>query len=122
MRLLVDEDLPRSLVDLFARYGHQAVHVIDAGIRGAPDGTIARFSRDHGMCLVTADLDFSDVRRYPPRDHAGIMVIRLPRNATSGTIAAIMESFLSRDDLVAAVAGRLVVIESGRARFRRGTG
>lgn len=122
MRFLVDEDLPRSLVHLFARFGHEALHVIDAGIRGASDEMVARFAREHDMCIVTGDLDFSDVRSYPPRDYPGIMVVRLPRNATSEMIATIVESFLSRDELVAAIPGRLAIVEQGRARFRRGAG
>jgi predicted nuclease of predicted toxin-antitoxin system len=120
MRFLVDEDLPGSLVDLFARFGHEAVHVVDAGIRGAPDEVVAGFARERGMCLVTGDLDFSDVRSYPPREFCGIMVVRLPRNATSAVIATIVESFLGREDLVAILPGKLAVVEQGRARFRRG--
>jgi hypothetical protein len=37
-------------------------------------------------------------------------------------IAMIVESFLSRDDLVTAIPGRLAIVEQGRARFRRGAG
>jgi predicted nuclease of predicted toxin-antitoxin system len=120
MRFLVDEDLPRSLVEVFERFGHEAVHVIDAGIRGARDEAVAALARERGMCLVTGDLDFSDIRTYPPREYAGIMVVRLPRGATSAVIATIVGSFLSRGDLVESLPGHLAVVESGRARFRRG--
>jgi predicted nuclease of predicted toxin-antitoxin system len=119
MRFLVDEDLPLSLVDVFERHEHEALHVVDAGIRGATDEQVARYARENEMCLVSGDLDFSDVRAYPPREHHGIVVVRAPRNATSEVIAGIVESFLAREDIVDDLPGRLAIVEPGRARVRK---
>jgi len=44
MRFLVDEDLPRSLVQVFEKHEHEALHVVDAGIRGAVDEQVARYA------------------------------------------------------------------------------
>jgi len=83
MRFLIDEDLPRSIGSLLAQYGHEAVDVRDAGLRGCKDHQVASLASEKGLCLVTGDFDFSDVRNYPPGKYAGIVVLKLPRTATA---------------------------------------
>ena len=62
MRFLIDADLPRSTGTLFQRYNHEAVDVRDIGLRGAKDRQIAAYARGKGLCLVTGDFDFSNIR------------------------------------------------------------
>jgi predicted nuclease of predicted toxin-antitoxin system len=114
MRFLIDEDLPRSMGDLLRRYEHEAVDVRDIGLRGAKD------AQSEGLCLVTGDLDFSDMRNYPPREYAGLVVLRLPRTATASFILNLLESFLQQADLVAQTPGKLAIVEAGRVRIRTG--
>jgi hypothetical protein len=45
--------------------------------------------------LVTRDLDFGDVRRYPPEQYAGIVVLRLPEEAIAPGIVNVLERFAS---------------------------
>ncbi len=33
--------------------------------------------------MVTGDFGFADIRLYPPGEYAGIIVLSLPRNASS---------------------------------------
>ncbi len=91
MRFLIDENLPRSLTELFHQYGHEAVHVRDIGLQGASDTVIANYAKAHNYCLVTADLGFADIRSYPPQDYAGILVIRVPPTAGRSTILQLIE-------------------------------
>jgi len=118
MRFLVDEDLPRSKGDLLQHYKHEAVDVRGIGLRGAKDSQIAARARREGLCLVTGDLDFSDIRNYPPGDYAGLVVLRLPRTATASFILNLLESFLQQKDLVAQMPGKLAIVEPGRVRIR----
>jgi predicted nuclease of predicted toxin-antitoxin system len=118
MRFLVDEDLPRSTVDLLRHYKHEAVDVRDIGLRGAQDARIAAHAQSEGMCLVTGDLGFSDIRNYPPGDYAGLVVLRLPRTASASFILNLLESFLQQEDLVAQMPGKLAIVEPGRVRIR----
>lgn len=118
MRFLVDEDLPRSTVDLLLRYKHEAVDVRDIGFRGAKDPQIAAYAQRESLCLVTGDLGFSDIRNYPPGNYAGLVVLRLPRIATASFILSLLESFLQQEDLVARMPGKLAVVEPGRVRIR----
>jgi predicted nuclease of predicted toxin-antitoxin system len=118
MRFLIDEDLPRSIQDLLQRYGHEGVDLRGIGLRGSTDRQIAALAQDKGLCLVTGDVGFSNVRNYPPEKYAGIVVLKVPRTATGLHITNLFESFLRQKELVAQMPGKLAVVEPGRIRIR----
>ena len=120
MRFLVDEDLPRAVDDLLKRYGHEAVDVRDIGLRGAKDIEIADYAQKQKLCMLSGDLGFCDIRKYPPSKYDGLVVIRIPRGVTVSFIVRLLESFLKRDKLVSQLAGKLAILEAGHGRFRRG--
>lgn len=68
--------------------------------------------------MVTADLDFSDIRNYPPREYVGLVVLKLPRTATASFILNLLESFLKEEDLIAQMPGKLAIVEPCRVRIR----
>lgn len=43
---------------------------------------------------MTGDLDFGDVRNYPPENYHGIVVLRLPGDATARDIVGLLEEFV----------------------------
>ena len=118
MRFLIDADLPRSLGSLFGTYGHEAVDVRDIGLRHAADPTIAEYARQHGLCIVSGDWGFSDIRTYPPGRYGGIVVLRLPRIATAKDIAHLVEGFLQQADILSVLGGQLAIVSAGRIRLR----
>lgn len=58
MRFLIDEDLPRSIIELLQRYGHEGVDLLVIGRRGSTDRQIAAFAQDKGLCLVISNRGF----------------------------------------------------------------
>jgi hypothetical protein len=71
-------------------------------------------------CLVSLDLDFADVVRFPPHKSAGIAVLRLPKGAS----IRLLEKFVS--DLLNTLVtepinGSLWVVEVGRIRVHEKT-
>jgi predicted nuclease of predicted toxin-antitoxin system len=58
VRFLVDESLQRHVADLLVDNGHDAVHVSDIGLRGAPDETVLAAADADSRVLITADTDF----------------------------------------------------------------
>jgi predicted nuclease of predicted toxin-antitoxin system len=116
---LVDEDLPRSLVRALREAGLEADHVIDSGLRGEPDDAIVDHAMTNGMTLVSADLGFANVLRFPLGAHDGIVVTRFSNEmSTMTTNAAIVRALgeLSDEEL----RGNLIILEPGRVRLRRG--
>lgn len=118
MQFLVDEDLPRSIHALLQRYNHASKDVRDIGLRGAKDYQVAAYARSNGLCLLTGDLDFSNVQNYPPGEYAGIVVLRLPGTATASFILSLLESFLQQKDIVTKMPGKMAIVELGRVRIR----
>ncbi len=78
MRVKLDENLPVQLKDLFTEAGHDAATVVDEGLGGASDTAVATSCLSEERVLLTQDLDFSDIRTYPPAEHFGIVVFGSP--------------------------------------------
>ena len=98
--------------------GLQAETVADEGMTGADDSALATASRSEGRILVTLDLDFANIRAYPPADYAGIIVLR-PKRQDKHSVLDLVHRFalvlVNRP-----TAGELWIVESDRIRFRSG--
>ena len=119
MEFLINEDMPRSTSDLLRRYGHKSVDVRDVGLRGAKDFQVASYAQSKGLCLITGDFDFSNIRNYPPAQYAGLIVLSIPKDATVLFILNLIEDFLQREKLISNISGKLAIVEPGRVRTRR---
>jgi predicted nuclease of predicted toxin-antitoxin system len=75
MLFFVDANLPRSVTTLLIGLGHQVEFARDAGLGAATDTEIAAYVQKTSATLLTRDLDFGDIRRYPPEDYNGIVVL-----------------------------------------------
>jgi predicted nuclease of predicted toxin-antitoxin system len=118
MRFLIDADLPRSAGDIARRYGYEAVDVRDIGLRTAKDPKIAQYAQTDGLCLISGDYGFADIRSYPPDQYAGIVVLYVPSTATATYINALLESFFAQEQLLPKLPGKLAIVEPGRIRLR----
>ncbi|MCL2641019.1 MAG: DUF5615 family PIN-like protein [Phycisphaerales bacterium] len=118
MRFLIDADLPRTLVRIFASFGHEAIDVRDIGMGASPDEAIAQYAAEHRLCVVTGDWGFADIRTYPPEQHFGIIIVGLPDGARGSQIIELVELLLRQPEILARASGRLVIVEKGRIRLR----
>ena len=75
----LDENLPSRLVSSLTQLGHDVVTVPAEGLVGKDDDIVWRAAQADRRFLVTQDLDFSDVRRYAPGTHHGLLLVRLPQ-------------------------------------------
>lgn len=116
MRFKLDENLPLQLKRLFTESGHAAATVLDEGMGGATDAEVTRVCTAEERVLVTQDLDFADIRAYPPGEYPGIVVFRLTsqtRDALLQVGAKLIET-LSRSS----PKGQLWIVEDLRVRIR----
>jgi predicted nuclease of predicted toxin-antitoxin system len=120
MKFLVDEDLPHAVVGLLIEFGHEAIHVRDAGLRGQPDRQIFA-AQDRSAILLTSDVGFGNTLLFPPGTHRGIVVVRFPDHFRRDSILRLIRSFLAIADL-SSVVGNLVIVEPGTYRIRRAPG
>lgn len=113
----LDENLSRHLKPELAALGFDALTVADQGLLSRPDTEVAAAAKREDRFLLTLDLDFANVVKYPPGSHPGIVLFR---PATFGPLAInrYVCSFL-RDHVLTDLGGCLVVVEPGRVRIRR---
>ena len=116
MRFKLDENLPRELARLFVEAGHDAATVPDQGMIGASDSRLASVCQSEDRALVTMDLDFADMRVYPPHRYPGLVVFRLSRQGREYVmeVGARLLSMLSGESLQ----GQLWIVEDSRVRVR----
>ncbi len=84
MKFKTDENMPVEAADDLRQAGHDAVTVTDQQLAGQPDVRVADACRAEGRAVMTLDLDFADIRVYPPSDYAGIIVLRPSVRASAG--------------------------------------
>jgi len=91
MRIKLDENLPAILVDLLREFGHDAETSPDEGLTGQPDEAIWAAASAASRFLMTQDLDFSDIRKFAPGTHPGILLIRLDHPSRTSIIDRIRQ-------------------------------
>jgi len=89
MRFKLDENLPVEAADVLREAGHDALTVLDQQLGGQADEKIIGVCAREKRALITLDLDFSDIKTYPPSSHQGILVLRAKRQSRSNVLEMI---------------------------------
>lgn len=108
MRAKLDESMPGEAAEILRSAGWECDTVHAEGLSGAHDQQIADVCRVESRVLVTLDLDFADIRAYPPEAYSGIVVLRLPTPSRDSVMR-----LLGR-----ALPHQLWIIEPSRIRVR----
>ncbi len=77
MKIKLDENLPVGLKGILSGFGHEVDTVVGEGLTGEEDSLIWEAAQRVERLLITQDLDFSDLRRYRPGTHHGLILVRL---------------------------------------------
>ncbi len=118
MRFKVDENLNDDVAEALRTGGHDAQTVFGEGLRGRPDPDIAEAARREGRALVTLDLDFGNIREYPPEQYRGLVVLRVVDQSRRGVLRLVERvlAVLNRTPLE----GQLWVVSDRGIRVRPG--
>jgi len=114
----VDEDLPAEVADLLRKAGHDAQTVMQEALTGTLDAELWKVVQQEQRCLFTADKGFANAQLYPPGTHAGVVLLRLPRESRAGYIQ-LTDSLLAGMNIESAT-GAIVVVTPGAIRLYRG--
>ena len=90
----LDENLSDAAAVQLRENGFDAHTVHDEGLAGTTDDVIASVAAREGRILITLDLDFSNIRAYPPADHAGIVVLR-PRTQDKNAVKDLLRRLIA---------------------------
>jgi predicted nuclease of predicted toxin-antitoxin system len=113
----LDENLGQSHAALLRTAGYSADRVTDQGLSGAADPAVWQHVVAEGRFFITLDLDFADVRHFPPGTHPGLLLIR-PRNNSRDAVAEILQRIL-REHPLDSLRGCFVVADLNQTRVRR---
>jgi predicted nuclease of predicted toxin-antitoxin system len=113
----LDENLGQSHAELFRQAGYSADRVTDQGLSGAADPAVWQRVVAEGRFFVTLDLDFSDVRQFPPGSHPGLLLVRARSNSRDA-VAEILQRVVQEYPLDT-LQGCFVVADPNHTRIRR---
>lgn len=116
MRFKLDENLSPKIAGLLAEAGHDATTVAEQGLSGAEDLDIVSVCLDEGRILLTLDLDFADVRAYPPHRYPGLIVLRISNQSPRRQLEVVSRILPSLSG--SPLRGQLWVVEDSRIRIR----
>jgi len=77
MKIKLDENLPAAVAEALRNAGHNTDTIPEEGLAGEPDATVWDAAQEAGRFFITQDLDFSDLRRFLPGSHHGLLLVRL---------------------------------------------
>ncbi len=117
MRIKLDENIPARLTRILARHGYEADSVVSEGLTGRDDEDVWQASQQTGRFLITQDLDFSDVRKFAPGTHHGILLVRLHKPGREKLFSRLRQ--VVEDEGLARWARCFVVMTDSKIRVRR---
>jgi predicted nuclease of predicted toxin-antitoxin system len=113
MKIKLDENLPVHL-------RHDVHTIAEENLSGKSDREVWEAAQQDERFLITQDLDFSDLRRFAPGTHSGILLVRLHSPDRESLIRRISEVF--RQEEVEGWSKCFVVATERKVRIIRAPG
>ena len=117
MKLKLDENLPESLLAALKGLGHDTDNARLEELAGQSDAELWKAAQKAERFLITQDLDFSDLRKFAPGTHRGLMLVRLRvpgRRALAERVASVF-----REEEPEGWAGCFVLLTDHKLRVHR---
>jgi predicted nuclease of predicted toxin-antitoxin system len=115
-RFKLDENLSHDVETELRSAGYDVRTALDQGLGGEHDAGLLAACRAEDRILITFDLDFANVRTYPPREQPGVWVLRPMTQSIDDTLAAVRTAIeLLREE---GPENKLWVVQPGRVRVR----
>jgi len=119
VKLKLDENIDTRLAHALRGAGHDAVTVREQDLHGTDDTDLYQICVSENRALVTLDLDFSNILRYPPEGTPGLVVLRGSDDlfvTTRILIETLIEALNKENPL-----NQLWIVEPGRVRIHERT-
>jgi predicted nuclease of predicted toxin-antitoxin system len=97
MKIKLDENLPVGLVAILSSLSHDVHTVAEENLSGSSDRDVWEATQHDQRFLITQDLDFSDLRRFVPGTHHGMLLVRLRSPDRQSLIGRVRELFQHED-------------------------
>ena len=116
MKFLVDELFSARLAHALVDAGHDAIHVGDLHLLGAPDEQVLQAAARSGAVLISADSDFRELLalgRYPG---PSVLIFRRAPHRPDQQALLLLGSLRDVEESLAA--GAVVILTGDRVRIR----
>ena len=117
MRCKLDENVPEDAAELLRQAGHDCQTVYTEHLTGVPDESLMAACQKEQRILLTLDLDFADIRLYPPGEGPGTIVLR-PTEPEAERVLRLLARVL-RVLATEPIDQALWIVEEDRIRIRR---
>jgi predicted nuclease of predicted toxin-antitoxin system len=117
VKIKLDENLSGHLKGQLAQLGHDVFTALEEGLLGKVDIEIGAAAKSEDRMIFTLDLDFADLRKFPPGSHPGVILFR-PRSMGPLAVNQFVLKFSQETELTT-LARCLAVVEPHRIRVRR---
>ncbi|MBI2335612.1 MAG: DUF5615 family PIN-like protein [Deltaproteobacteria bacterium] len=117
MKLKLDENISRHLKPILQKLNHDVMTAADEGLLSQPDPIIAAVCKEERRILLTLDVEFADLRKYPPGCFPGIILFR-PESYGPLAVNHFIENFVANTNLEE-FRNCIVVVDATRIRIRR---
>jgi predicted nuclease of predicted toxin-antitoxin system len=117
VKIKLDENLPERLVAELQLLGHDVDTVRTEHLAGKGDDEVWQAAQSTGRFLITQDLDFSDMRRFTPGTHAGLLLVRLAQPGREALVARIAMLFATEP--IDQWRGCLIIATDHKVRVKR---
>jgi predicted nuclease of predicted toxin-antitoxin system len=117
VKIKLDENLPERLTGVLRELGHDVDSVRAEQLAGRDDQEVWQAARSADRFLITQDLDFSDIRRYTPGTHPGLLLVRIAQPGRNALLARVAMLFAT--EAVEDWRGCLVVATDHKVRIKR---
>lgn len=114
MRFVVDANVPRSLTIWLRESGHDVLDVTEWD-PDSQDQDIIDLAKAQRRVLITADLEFGNIRKHPIASHQGIVLIR-PKGLRPEELLLLVQRTIL--ELGEDLSGKLVILDRNQMRIR----
>lgn len=116
MKILVDMNLSPDWVEVFARYGLNAVHWSMVGDPRADDPVLMQWARENDYVVFTHDLDFGAMLALTQAESPSVIQVRTQDVTPYHLEAMVIEAMKKYESLLES--GALIVLDESKSRVR----
>ena len=117
IKIKLDENISRHLKPHLQQEGYDVFTAEAEALLGKSDAEVGAVAKSEGLILFTLDLEFADLRKFPPGTHPGIILFR-PQSMGPLATNRFIVNFVKETDITS-LSGCTVVVDPTRVRIRR---